>query len=64
MFYQIFLSPQMKRWVIITYIHGYIRAASRVAERLKTEDLRKLGNITKVSKAHRMIAQRPVPPPK
>ena len=22
MFYQIFLSPQVKRWVIITYKHG------------------------------------------
>ena len=30
--------------------------ASRVAERLKTKDLRKLGNIRKVSKLHRMIA--------
>ena len=38
----------------------YIRVASRVAERLN--DLRKLGNIRKVSKLHRMIAQCPVPP--
>ena len=33
-----------------------IRVASRVAERLKTYDLRKLGNIRKNSKPHRMIA--------
>ena len=33
------------------------RAASRVAERLKTQDLRKLGKIRKVSKLHRMMVQ-------
>ena len=49
-FYQIFLTPQVKRW------------ASWVAERLNTEDLRKLENIRKLSKRHRMIAQCPVPP--
>ena len=34
----------------------HIRVTSRVAERLKTEDLRKLENIRKVSKLQRMIA--------
>ena len=34
----------------------YIRAASRVAKPLQTEDLRKLGNITNVPKLHGMIA--------
>ena len=34
----------------------YIRVVSRVAELLKTYDLRKLGNIRKLSKLHRMIA--------
>ena len=34
----------------------YIRVASRVAERLKTEDLVKLGNVRKVSKPHRKRA--------
>ena len=33
----------------------YIRVASRVANQPKTDDLRKLGNIKKVSKLHRMI---------
>ena len=42
----------------------YIRVASRVPERIKTEDLRKLGNIRKVSKLHRMIVQCPVSLPK
>ena len=43
-------------------MHGYylkkwhIGVVSPVAERLKTYDLRKLGNIGKVSKPHRMIA--------
>ena len=41
-----------------------MRDASRVAEQLKAQDLRKLGNIRKVSKPHRMIAQCPAPPPK
>ena len=45
-------------WYLWTW---YIRIASRVAERLKTEDLRKLWNIGKVSKLHRMIALCPVP---
>ena len=34
MFYQIFLSPQVKRWAIISYKHGIY--ASRLIERLKT----------------------------
>ena len=50
MFYQIFLSPQLKRIVIIS--NKYLR----VAERLKTYDLTKLGNIKKVSNLHRLIS--------
>ena len=38
----------------------YVPVASQVAERLKTYDLRKLGNIRKVSKVHRMLAYCPV----
>ena len=40
----------------------YIRVASRVAERLKAYDPRTLGNIRKVSKPYRMVAQCPAPP--
>ena len=36
MFYQVFLSPQMKRWAIITYKHVASQVASRVEKRLKT----------------------------
>ena len=39
----------------------YIGVASPVAEQLKTGDLRKIENIRKLSKAHRMAAQCPVP---
>ena len=34
----------------------YIRVASQVAERVRSYDLRKFGNIRKASKLHRMIA--------
>ena len=34
----------------------YLRVASKVAEGLKAYDFRKLGNIRKVPKLHRMIA--------
>ena len=52
MFYQTFLSPQVKRCAIITY-------------KQLPNDLtcRKLENIRKVSKLSRMIAQCPAPPP-
>ena len=55
MFHQIFLSPQVKQWAIITYKHGdyYLQVTSRVAERFK---IRKLGNIREVCKLHRMMA--------
>ena len=46
---QIFLSPQVKQCVIITY-----KVVSRIAELLKTLGI--LGNIGGVSKPHRMIA--------
>ena len=52
MLHQILRSPQVKLWVIITYEHGIYELISRV----KTEDLRKLGNIRKLSKLHIMIA--------
>ena len=45
------LTKFVKRCAIITYI----RVASRVAERLKIWDLRKLGNIRKVSKLQKLI---------
>ena len=55
MFYQIFLSPQVKGWAIITYKND-ITSWPRVSKGLKTCDHRKLGNIKKVSKLLQMIA--------
>ena len=52
MFYQIFISPRVNRWAIITDKHDIYP----LPKTLKTLDPRKLGNITKVSKLHRMIA--------
>ena len=60
MFYQIFFSPQVKQWAIITYKHGIYELLHELPNDLRLKDLRKLGNIRKVSKPHRMIAQCPV----
>ena len=54
MFSKIFVSPQVKRIVIISNKHGIQRVA--FAERLKAQDLRKLGKIKKITKLHRIIA--------
>ena len=61
MFYQTFLSRQVKRWAIITYKHGIYELPHELANNLR---LRKLGNIRKVFKPDRMIAQCPAPLPK
>ena len=53
MFYQIFLSPQVKRCVIITYKHGIFELLLELRNDLR---LSKLGNIRKVFKPHTMIA--------
>ena len=45
MFYQIFLSPQVKRWAIIIYKHGIYELSHELPNDLR---LRKLGNISKV----------------
>ena len=54
-------SETMRDYYLQTW---YIRVASRVVERLMTQDLRKLENIKKVSKPQRMIASCPVSLPK
>ena len=61
MFYQIFHSPQVKRWAIITYKDGIYQFPHELPNDFR---LRKFGDIRKVSKHHRMIAQCPAPPPK
>ena len=52
MFYQIFLSSQVKRCAIITYQHGIYELPHELPNNVR---LRKLGNIKKVSKLHRII---------
>ena len=51
--YQIFFSPQVKQWAIITYKHGIYELPHELPNDLR---LRILGNIRKVSKLHRMRA--------
>ena len=46
------ISETMRDYYLLTW---YIRVASPFAERLKTQNLRRLENIRKVSKLHRMI---------
>ena len=53
MFYQIFLSPQVKRCAIVTYKHGLYELHHELPNDLA---LWELGNVRKVSKLHRMIA--------
>ena len=61
MFYQIILSPQVKRCAIINYEHGTSELPHEFPNDLR---LRKLGKIRKVPKLNRMIPWCPVPPPK
>ena len=73
MFNQIFLTPQVKGWAIITYNYGiyelphnlpndlqphgiFAAGGASVPTQEKKKRLRKLGNIRRVSKLHRMIA--------
>ena len=54
------LIPTSKTILDIQYSKRGIRVASRVAKRLKTQDLRKLGNIRKMSNLGGDAAQCPV----
>ena len=53
MFYQIFLSLQVKRCTIIIYKHGTYELPHELPNDLR---LRKLGNIKKVPKSLKIIA--------
>ena len=53
MFDKIFVSPQLKRIVIISNKHGTYELPHELPNNLR---LRKLGNIQKISKLHRVIA--------
>ena len=69
MFYQIFLSPQVKRCAVITLKHGicelprhFRRWGAQYPHKKKR--LKILGNIRKLTKLHRMIAHCPALPRK
>ena len=51
MFWQTFPSPQVKRWAIITYKHSLHELHHNLPNNLR---LRRVGNIGKVSKPHRV----------
>ena len=53
MFYQTFLSPPVKRCAIITYNHGIYELPYELLNDLR---IRKLVNIRKASKPHRITA--------
>ena len=55
-FYQVFLSRQVKRCAIITYKHGIYELSHQLPNNLRLNDLSKLRNVRKVSKLHKMIA--------
>ena len=55
MFELMFLSPQVKRSVIISNIHGIYELPHTLRKDLRLE-LRKLGNIMKISKIQRTVA--------
>ena len=61
MFHQIFFPSQVKRWAITTCEHGIYELSNKLPNdlRLRFLDLKKLRNIRKILKPHR-IAQRPV----
>ena len=61
MFYQFFLSPKVKQFAIITYKNGIYELPQELPKVLRL--IRELGNVRKVFKLHRMIAQCPVPAP-
>ena len=63
MFYQTFLSPQVKQFAIITYKHGIYEFPHELANDLELRDLRKLRNIRRVLQPHGIIAQCPAPLP-
>ena len=52
---QIFFSPQVKRSVILSNKHGIYELPEDLLNNLR---LRKLGHIRKISKLHRIIAER------
>ena len=55
MFYQILLSSEVKRSMIIINKYGIYELPHELPNNLRLKDLRKLENIRKVSKLHKFI---------
>ena len=47
MFYQLFLSPQVKRWAIITYKHGIYELPHELANHLRLTILKQIFSLEK-----------------
>ena len=56
MFYQIFLSQQVKRSAVITYKNGLFELPRQLLNDLRFKRLGELENISKVTKLYSMIA--------
>ena len=63
MFYQIFLSTQVKRSAIISNKHDIYELPHKLPSDLRPR-IFFLGKVRKISKLHRIITQYPVPLPK
>ena len=55
MFYQVFLSPQVKRNAIISNKYSIYELPNELPNNLRLKDLRKLGNVWKISNLYRII---------
>ena len=56
MFYQIFLSPQVKRTALISNKLGMSELPHKLTNDVRLKNLRNLGNIRKMPKLRRIIA--------
>ena len=62
-FYQIFLSPQVKRWTIITYKHGIYELSHELLNDLRLRKVQSYGSFAKFkATANKLSQARPHPP--
>ena len=63
MFYQLFLSPQVKRWAIITYKHGIYELPHELANHLRLTILKQIFSLEKNMEACAPCTPISPPPP-
>ena len=56
MFDQLFLSPQVQQQMIVSNKHGIYELNLELPHNIRPRDLRKLGNIRKISKLYGILA--------